>query len=97
MVDDTDIRLHTGLARIAPSTYDVVADWADVVRRAAAAADAPAGRPAGRAAAATIAARRQPASNSVGWGTRPLRPPAPARQRQGDLVSEFNGWGTRSL
>ena len=97
MVDDSDIRILIGLARIAPSTDALVPDWADVERRAS-----HAGRlePPGPARPVPVAARRRLAtSDSLGWGTRPLRASVAATARRAcePAVSEFCGWGTRSL
>lgn len=97
-MDDSDIYILIGLARIAPDTTAAVelADWADVVRRAAALAPGrPSSAPASAPALASILGRGQPVADSLGWGTRPLREAAAATRRPVDAGSEFHGWGTR--
>ena len=88
-MDDSDITLLIGLVRIAPDATDELADWSDVLGRAAAVA----GR---RQPALTPTLRhRQPVSDSLGWGTRPIRQAALAARRPADAENEFHGWGTR--
>ena len=88
-MDDSDIRILIGLARIAPDTTGELADWADVLRRSDVASSGE------RPALAPALSRRQPVSDSLGWGTRPIRQTAPATRRPVDAENEFHGWGTR--
>ena len=88
-MDDSDIHILIGLARIAPDTTDERADWADVLRRVDAASGGQ------RPALSPTLRRRCPVSDSLGWGTRPIRQTAPVARRPVDAVNEFHGWGTR--
>ena len=88
-MDDSDIHILSGLARIAPDITDVFADWADVLRRADAASGGE------RPALTPTLRQRRPVSDSLGWGTRPMRQTAPAARRPVDAENEFHGWGTR--
>lgn len=88
-MDESDIHILIGLARIAPDTTDELADWSDVLRRAAAASGGE------RPALSPTLRHRQPVSDSLGWGTRPIRQQATATRRPVNIENEFHGWGTR--
>lgn len=87
-MNDSDIRILVGLARIAPDTTAVPPDWADVLRRARAGRSerpVPASNPTGP----------QPVPDGLGWGTRPIRATVTAASRTVAAESGFHGWGTR--
>ena len=87
-MNDSDIRILVGLARIAPDTTAESADWAEVLRRARA------GRTE-RRVPAPLPTTLQPGPDGLGWGTRPIRATVTASGRPVAAESGFHGWGTR--
>ncbi len=87
-MNDSDIPILVGLARIAPDTAAESPDWADVLRRARADRSE-------RPVPAPLPTTLQPVPDGLGWGTRPIRAAVTAASRTVAAESGFHGWGTR--